>query len=67
MNPYIELKKRFQNIGALEEVEGILHWDMSVMMPKGGADTRAEQLAVMKLPTHKMLTDPNPGTRYGFT
>ena len=58
MNPYIALKKRFQHIGALEEVEGILHWDMSVMMPKGGAESRAEQLAVMKLTIHKMLTDP---------
>ena len=57
MNPYIELETRFRRIGALEEAEGILHWDMSVIMPKGGAESRAEQLAAMKLTIHGLLTD----------
>lgn len=58
MNPYTELETRFRRIGALEEAEGILHWDMSVIMPKGGAESRAEQLAAMKLTIHGLLTDP---------
>ncbi|MBO39599.1 MAG: carboxypeptidase M32 [Rhodospirillaceae bacterium] len=58
MNSYKELEKLFREIGALEEAESILHWDMSVMMPAGGAESRAEQLAVMKSTIHKMLTDP---------
>ncbi len=57
MNPYTELETRFRRIGALEEAEGILHWDMSVIMPKGGAESRAEQLAAMKLTIHGLLTD----------
>ncbi len=57
MTPYKELEARFRRIGALEEAEGILHWDMSVIMPKGGAESRAEQLAAMKLTIHGMLTD----------
>ena len=58
-NSYKELEKLFREIGALEETESILHWDMSVMMPVGGAESRAEQLAVMKSTIHKMLTDKN--------
>ncbi len=57
MNSYKELEKLFREIGALEEAENLLHWDMSVMMPAGGAESRAEQLAVMKSTIHKMLTD----------
>ena len=57
MTPYKELESRFLRIGALAEAAGILHWDMSVIMPKGGADSRAEQLAAMKLTIHGMLTD----------
>jgi len=59
MNPYTELETRFRRIGALEEAEGILHWDMSVIMPNGGAESRAEQLAAMKLTIHGLLTDPS--------
>lgn len=36
----------------------MLHWDMSVLMPSGGAEARAEQLAALKLTRHEMLTDP---------
>jgi carboxypeptidase Taq len=62
MNPYTELETRFRRIGALEEAEGILHWDMSVIMPKGGAESRAEQLAAMKLTIHGLLTDSTLAT-----
>ncbi|MBK19841.1 MAG: carboxypeptidase M32 [Rhodospirillaceae bacterium] len=58
MSSYTELESRFRRIGALEEAEGILHWDMSVIMPNGGAGSRAEQLAAMKLTIHELLTDP---------
>ena len=62
MNAYQELETIFRRIGALEEAEGILHWDMSVIMPAGGADSRAEQLAALKLTTHGMLTEDRIGT-----
>ena len=58
MDAYRELEKTFRRIGALGDAEGILHWDMSVIMPSGGADARAEQLAALKLTTHELLTAP---------
>ena len=56
MDPYRDLEKIFRRIGALGDAEGILHWDMSVIMPAGGADARAEQLAALKLTIHELLT-----------
>ncbi len=61
MKAYQELETIFRRIGAMEEVEGMLHWDMSVMMPPGGADARAEQISALKLITHAMLTDGRVG------
>ena len=56
MHAYLELEKIFHRIGALGEAERVLQWDRSVIMPSGGADARAEQLAALKLTTHEMLT-----------
>ena len=36
----------------------MLHWDQSTMMPAGGAQMRAEQLAELKVIRHELLTDP---------
>jgi len=58
MDAYRDLEKIFRRIGALGDAEGILHWDMSVIMPSGGADARAEQLAALKLTTHELVTAP---------
>jgi carboxypeptidase Taq len=58
MNAYQELETIFRRVGALGEAEGVLHWDMSVMMPDGGADARSEQLAALKITTHEMMTAP---------
>lgn len=61
MDAYQELESIFCRIGALEQAEGILHWDMSVVMPAGGAEARAEQLAAIELTTHGMMTDGRTG------
>ncbi|MBL8703992.1 MAG: carboxypeptidase M32, partial [Rhodospirillales bacterium] len=61
MNAYQELESRFRRINALGQATGMLHWDMSVMMPPGGAEARAEQLAVLKVTGHEMLTHPAMG------
>ena len=58
MSAYQELETRFKRIAALGEAEGMLHWDMSVLMPAGGAASRIEQLSALKLTTHEMKTDP---------
>jgi carboxypeptidase Taq len=61
MSAYAELESRFARLGALREAEGVLHWDMSVMMPRGGVGARAEQLAALKVTRHELLTDPALG------
>ena len=52
---YGALEARFARIGALGEAAGVLHWDMAVNMPTGGARARAEQLAALKLVCHELL------------
>jgi len=58
MSSYQELESRFKRMAALGEAAGMLHWDMSVLMPPGGADARVEQLSALQLTTHEMKTDP---------
>ena len=55
---YAKLEDRFRRVAVLGQAEGVLHWDMSTMMPSGGAGARAEQLAVLKTARHALLTDP---------
>ena len=45
-------------MAALGEAAGMLHWDMSVLMPSGGVEARTEQLTALKPTTHEMKTDP---------
>ena len=56
--PYQELESRFRRLYALREAAGMLHWDMSAIMPEGGAEARTEQLAALDVVCHEMLTDP---------
>ncbi|MEE2997930.1 MAG: carboxypeptidase M32 [Pseudomonadota bacterium] len=58
MSAYLELESRFHRIAALGEAAGVLHWDMSVLMPPGGVDARTEQLTSLKLTIHEMKTAP---------
>ncbi|MCK6451516.1 MAG: carboxypeptidase M32 [Alphaproteobacteria bacterium] len=61
MTAYRELETRFRRVNALGEAAGVLSWDMSVMMPPGGAEARAEQLAALKVTAHALMTDPQIG------
>jgi len=56
--PYQNLEDRWRQMDALAGAQSILHWDMSAMMPSGGAASRAEQLATLATLSHTMLTDP---------
>ncbi|MBF0393610.1 MAG: carboxypeptidase M32 [Alphaproteobacteria bacterium] len=58
---YRQLERTFARLGTIEEALAILHWDMSAKMPEGGAEARAEQLAVLKSMHHEMLTRPELG------
>jgi carboxypeptidase Taq len=58
MNSYIKLEQNFEQLLALREASGMLHWDASTMMPKGkvSAEARSEQLAVLNVVCHGILT-----------
>ncbi len=58
MSPYERLEGVFRRVAVLRDAESILHWDMSTMMPRGGAGGRAEQLATIKVMCHETLADP---------
>lgn len=58
---YQELEFRFERHAKLRDVIELLHWDMAVMMPDGGAEARAGQLAALKVMAHDLMTDPALG------
>ena len=43
-------------LNALNEATEVLYWDMAAMMPSGGGEARAEQLAALNAVTHGMMT-----------
>ncbi len=58
-NPaYTSLEQVFHQVAVLDDAMAALHWDMAVMMPAGGAETRSEQLALLKSMAHALLTGP---------
>ncbi|MPZ12544.1 MAG: carboxypeptidase M32, partial [Kiloniellaceae bacterium] len=59
MTAYEELSRKFKRLHALQEAQGVLSWDMSAMMPAGGAEARTEQLATLSVVCHEILTDPS--------
>ncbi|HVI52574.1 MAG TPA: carboxypeptidase M32 [Candidatus Sulfotelmatobacter sp.] len=59
---YSKLEALFTRLSHIEEALNILHWDMSAMMPSGGAGGRAGQLATLKSLHHEMLTAPDVGS-----
>lgn len=55
---YAQLEKKFKRILVLGDAAAILQWDMASMMPKGGAASRAEQMATLATLRHSMMTTP---------
>ncbi|MFD2264155.1 carboxypeptidase M32 [Lacibacterium aquatile] len=58
MTAYTSLHTRFDRIGKLRAVAGMLGWDMAVMMPTGSAEARGAQYAALEVTIHEKLTDP---------
>ena len=54
---YKELKKIFSQASISSDIEGILHWDMSTMMPSNARQQRANQLAFMAKLKHKLISN----------
>ena len=55
---YADLEDRFAKIANVEGALAILSWDAAVVMPKGGAQGRGEQTAVLKRFGHDLITAP---------
>ncbi|PIQ97431.1 MAG: carboxypeptidase [Nitrospinae bacterium CG11_big_fil_rev_8_21_14_0_20_56_8] len=58
---YESLVERLEEIAHLSSVIGILHWDQEVIMPAGGADSRARQMSALAGVLHEKETDSRLG------
>ena len=56
-----ELHGRLQQITDLGKTMALLAWDQQVMMPRGGAPLRAEQMATVGRIAHERFTSPEIG------
>ncbi|MBW2526749.1 MAG: carboxypeptidase M32 [Deltaproteobacteria bacterium] len=59
MEAYRTLHSRFRRVTTLQNVEELLYWDTSVMMPSGATAGRADQAALLRVLHHEWLTAPD--------
>src|SRR5258707_9153663 len=57
-SPYKQLEQEFKRLHAFRGALALLRWDAAVMMPRGSADIRGEQLAALETEHHALLTAP---------
>src|SRR5215510_10432493 len=57
-SPYKQLEQEFKRLHAFRGALALLRWDAAVMMPRGSADVRGEQLAALETEYHALLTAP---------
>jgi carboxypeptidase Taq len=57
-SPYEQLAQEFRRLHAFRGALSLLRWDAAVMMPRGSADVRGEQLAALETEHHALLTTP---------
>jgi len=57
-SPYQQLEEEFRRLHAFRGALAILRWDSAVMMPRGSADVRGEQLAALETECHTLLISP---------
>src|SRR5262245_47314560 len=58
LSPYQQLEQEFRRLHAFRSAASLLRWDSAVMMPRGSADLRGEQLAALETESHSLLTSP---------
>ena len=58
LTPYDQLEQEFRRLHAFRGALSLLRWDAAVMMPRGSADVRGEQLAALETEHHALLTTP---------
>lgn len=57
-SPYKQLELEFKRLHAFRGALSLLRWDAAVMMPRGSANVRGEQLAALETEYHALLTSP---------
>jgi len=57
-SPYKQREQEFKRLYAFRGALALLRWDAAVMMPRGSADVRGEQLAALETEHHALLTAP---------
>jgi carboxypeptidase Taq len=55
------LRERFRRIAALEDAMAVLSWDRQTIMPAGGGEARADQMATLRVLRHEAITAPDMG------
>ncbi len=58
---YRTLEERFKRLSDIGGALAMLEWDQQAMMPRGGNEARAEQVATLRQMAHELLTDPRTG------
>ncbi|WP_417828494.1 carboxypeptidase M32 [Thalassospira sp.] len=58
---YKKLETRFHRMSVLSDISRMLHWDMAVIMPDGGANARSEQLATLSVIENELINTPDLG------
>ena len=57
-SPYQQLEEEFRRLHAFHGALALLRWDSAVMMPRGSAEVRGEQLAALETECHAILVSP---------
>jgi len=57
-SPYKQLEQEWKRLHAFRGALSLLRWDAAVMMPRGSADVRGNQLAALETECHQLLTSP---------
>jgi carboxypeptidase Taq len=55
---YKSLETRFKRMNLVRDAIAMLEWDSAAMMPDGGSNARAEQVATLKVLAHEQACDP---------
>src|SRR5688500_18627460 len=58
LTPYQQLEQEFRRLHAFRSAASLLRWDFAVMMPRGSAELRGEQLAALETECHSIVTSP---------
>jgi carboxypeptidase Taq len=56
---YEALEARFKRLLTLSDIDQMLSWDLSAVMPEGGLGARSEQLATLKVMRHELASAPD--------